>query len=146
MPKQLKKNNDVIIEVPDWMNIDLLKTEARLAQTRAKPYRSGLFVGCALYARGVMFTGSNIEVLWQNSYHAEETAVLAAQTEDVEVRPLEAICISCERELFTPCGKCMDLIFKFAAKNAILMHHHPKTLKDTVFYVEEMMPFYPTHK
>lgn len=144
MAKKTKTKKKIRIVIPDWINLDLLKAEASAARAYALPERSGLFVGCAVMdSKRNIFTGANLEVLWQESYHAEETAILTAKTHDAGT--IEAICISAERKLFTPCGRCMDLIFKFASPNAVLLHQNPKTYKTSIFYIKELMPYYPTH-
>lgn len=133
------------LELPECYDLDLLKASAVSAMSGARPRRSMLPVGCALYdTRKNIFTGANVEVLWQRSAHAEEVAVLYAMSHDAG--KIRALCIAAERDLFTPCGHCMDLIREFAHEDAIVIHINPKTKKTSTFGIQELMPFYPTRK
>lgn len=132
------------IKMACWVKdrIGLLKADAVSAMAFARPERSGVPVGCALIdTKHTIYTGANLEVLWQQSYHAEETAICGAITHDSgDVR---AIVIAANRELFTPCGRCMDLIMKYCVEDAIIIHYNPKTKKESQFTLRQLMPHYP---
>lgn len=125
------------------INFDLLKAQACSAMAFARCRRSNLRVGCAIIdTKDTIYTGANIEVLWQRCFHAEETAIIGAMAHDAgDVR---AVCIACDRKLFTPCGHCMDIIKEFSKKDGIVIHYNPRTRKESTFTIEELMPHYPT--
>ena len=125
--------------------IEMLKGHAVSAMAYARPRRSGLAVGCSLLdTKNNYFTGANVELLWQRCSHAEENTIIGSITHDGgEVR---AICIAADRELFTPCGHCMDLILEFSQKTASIIHYNPRTRKTTIIPLKKMMPYYPTRK
>ena len=124
-------------------SMETLALGAMRAAENALPRRSNLQVGAAVLAGSddTLFCGANFEVRWQGSYHAEELAILnALYAGRWEVR---AICVSAERELFTPCGRCMDLIKEFGGRHCIIAHYRPSTKGLSIFTSEEVMPFYP---
>jgi len=131
------------MKIPKTLNLDLLKANAVSAMAFARCRRSNLRVGCAvLDTKNTIYTGANVEVLWQRCYHAEETAIIGAMAHDAgEIR---AVCIACDRRLFTPCGHCMDVIIEFCKKDGIVMHYNPRTKKESIFSLEDLMPHYPT--
>jgi cytidine deaminase len=133
------------VKLPRDINFDYLKAEACLAMALAKPRRSNCPVGCAFFdVRGNIWTGANIEVRQQRSYHAEESAIINCITHDGG--KIKVICIAAERELFTPCGNCMDLIMEFQEDDAYVIYVNPKTKKDAIFLASQLMPYYPTRK
>lgn len=123
--------------------LDLLKANASSVMANARPRRSNLRVGCALIdTKNTIYVGANIEVLWQRCYHAEESAIMGALSRDAG--DIKAICIACDRRLFTPCGHCMDLIMEFSHPDATVFHFNPRTLKTSMFALDDLMPHYPT--
>ncbi len=131
-------------KVPKDVNMDLLVSNAISAMTFARPERSKLPVGCAvLDTKHTIYTGANLEILWQESIHAEKVAISGAITHDSG--PIRVIVIAAERKLFTPCGGCMDVIMKYAKDDAIVVHVNPKTHVRTALSLLQIMPFYPTH-
>lgn len=121
---------------------DLIE-KAMLARARAKPRRSGLSVGCALYSPEGVFIGANIETQWQTSYHAEEVAIINMAI-GCDLAQFSAILVAAERELFSPCGACMDKILEFGGKDALIYHFRPSTKKVSQFRAGDLMPHYPT--
>ena len=125
--------------------LEVLKANALAQMANARCDRSKLRVGAAVMDNcDNIYTGANLEVFWQKCYHAEECAILNAVGHDA--KPLVAVCVAAERELFTPCGGCMDLIMEFGSKDCLVMHLNPKTRKTTIFTAGELMPHYPTRK
>lgn len=123
--------------------MDLLVSMACSARANAYCRRSNLRVGSAvLDTKNNIHIGANIEVLWQRCYHAEENAIITCKTHDGG--DVVAVCIACERELFTPCGSCMDVILEFSTPNCIVAHYNPATRKLTAFRAKDLMPVYPT--
>jgi cytidine deaminase len=120
------------------------------AMKQARPRRSGLRVGCVvatgLDEQGIpkMWAGGNIEVQWQRCYHAEECAILS-MVNSGHTR-MTAICVAAERDLFTPCGNCMDLIMEFGGPDCLVVTHNPASKKSRAFSAKELMPFYPTRE
>jgi cytidine deaminase len=131
-------------KIPKDINMDLLVANAISAMAFARPERSKLPVGCAvLDTKHTIYTGANLEVLWQQVYHAEEVAITGAIAHDSG--PIRVIVVAAVRKLFTPCGKCMDVIMKYAKDDAIVVHVNPKTHIRTALTLLQIMPFYPTH-
>lgn len=127
------------------VQISVLTSAAISAMAYARPRRSGLAVGCALLdTKSNCFTGANIELQWQRSSHAEENTIFGCITHDGG--DIRAICIAADRELFTPCGHCLDVIMEFATKDAKIIHINPRTRKTTIIPLSKMMPYYPTRK
>lgn len=142
--KKKETEEDVCLcPIPYGVNLDLLKARAISSMAFARPRRSQLPVGCAIIdTKKTIFTGANIETLWQRSYHAEETAFMYAATHDAG--KILAVCVAAERRLFTPCGGCIDLLIEFCRDDAIVVHVNPKTHHTTILPLSGMMPYYPT--
>jgi len=141
-----------------WINIRGLAVAAEQVMLCAIARRSNLPVGAAVRAgiegfaggfagaqhlsnEALTFVGANFEVRWQNSYHAEEVAILKMLL--VGCRKIRGIVVSAERELFTPCGKCLDLLKEFGTSDCLVAHFRPSTDKLSVFTLDEIAPFYP---
>lgn len=124
---------------------ELICLAANAARQRALPRRSGLAVGCAVVTPGgKTFFGANIETQWQTSYHSEEVAILGMLMAGED--RFDTLCIAAERELFTPCGACMDKILEFGGPNAVIYHYRPSTKDVRKFTAKEIMPHYPTRE
>jgi cytidine deaminase len=127
--------------------IDGLKAAAVEAMKLALPRRSMLPVGVALLAshadgRMEIYKGGNVETLWQTSHHAERNAIMVAIMAGAE--KVHAVVVAAERQLFTPCGACTDLIFEFGGKECVVIHYNPTLNKETRFTAQQLMPAYPT--
>src|SRR5262249_29433459 len=72
-------------------------------------------VGCAVMTHeGEMFAGCNVEHKFRShDVHAEVNAITTMV--GAGRRDLVAVAIAAERELFTPCGACLDWIFQFGS-------------------------------
>jgi len=132
------------VKCPKDINLDLLVANAIAEMAFARPERSLLPVGCAVFdTKNTIYTGANLEILWQESIHAEKVAISGAITHDSG--PIRIVVIAAERKLFTPCGGCMDVIMKYAKDDAIVVHVNPKTNVRTMLTLQQLMPYYPTH-
>lgn len=100
-------------------------------------------VGVAVMSRqGGLFAGCNIEHRYRcHDVHAEVNAIssmVAAGHTD-----LVAVMVAAERELFTPCGGCMDWIFQFGGPNCLVAQQSHRNGDLKVFRAFELMPHYP---
>lgn len=130
-------------DLPDDISFDLLMAKACYAMGLARPRRSNLRVGAAIFdTKNTVYVGANFEMNWQHSEHAEKTAILHGLCNDSG--KVRAICIAAERKLFTPCGDCMDKIIEHATADCVIMHYNPLEKKSSYFRIKEIMPFYPT--
>lgn len=96
----------------------------------------------AMSKEGIIYVGCNIEHPFRcHDVHAEVNAitsmVAAGHTK------LQAILIVAERELFTPCGGCMDWIFQFGGASCLVAFQSKREGKIKTFRAEELMPYYP---
>jgi cytidine deaminase len=133
----------------ETMLIDKLVDAALKARNNARPRRSGFRVGAAVIdTRGNVYSGANVEVNWQHSYHAEENAIIAAAQQACS--RLVGICVASDRDVFTPCGRCMDLIMEYGEKSCkIYCVNADKITVSTIrpdvttFAAGDLMPHYP---
>lgn len=128
-------------------NIQALAKMAEDAMCLAIPRRSKFPVGCAIasaYNPGKIWIGANFETQWQTSIHAEKTAILAMLMDGVP--KFDVLCIAAEREIFTPCGDCMDHVIEFGGKHAIIYHYRPSKKDVRKFTAKQLMPYYPTRE
>lgn len=100
-------------------------------------------VGAALISvNNNIYTGCNIEQIYRNKdIHAEVNAISNMITKG-EKRFL-AILVVAEREMFTPCGCCMDWIFQFGGPDTIVGYQTKKGGEIKTFSAKELMPYYP---
>ena len=134
-----------MIKPPKWLDVDLLIAQSLIGRSMARPRRSKLFVGAAIYdTKNSYYVGGNFEMQWQHCEHAEKTAILNGLCHDCG--NIRAICIAAERKLFTPCGDCMDKIIEFAEPDCFIMHYNPATKKSSYFGIKDIMPYYPTRE
>lgn len=101
-------------------------------------------VGCAVLAEdGQTFLGCNVEHRFRShDVHAEvnalTTMVAAGQKRAV------ALVIAAERELFTPCGACVDWIMQLAGPRCIVGFQARPGGPITKHSASDLMPFYPS--
>lgn len=114
--------------------------EARRARDKAIPWKSGVYVGCAIKtSSGYIVHGWNIEGLWQTSIHAEVCAI--TQLAPLGERGME-IAISCPNStFFTPCGACIDWLWQFCDHEAVIEIETKNEIFR--FTLKELMPHYP---
>jgi cytidine deaminase len=100
-------------------------------------------VGCVVLAEnGQLFQGVNIQHQFRShDIHAEVAAIAAMVS--AGAKKAVAIMIVAERELFTPCGACMDWIMEFGGGECLLAvqsgHEQPLRL----YTARQLMPYYP---
>ena len=101
-------------------------------------------VGAAVITpSGVVVAGCNVEhVFRSHDIHAEVNAIgsMVASGE----MSITAILIVAERELFTPCGACMDWIFEFGGGDCLVGFQSSRGIDCKVYAARELMPHYPS--
>lgn len=132
-------------------DVDALLSDALVAQlfdhawnARENAYIIGpTKVGCAvLTTRGDIFSGCNVEHRFRcHDVHAEVNAI--TNMVGFGQREIQAIAIAAMREMFTPCGGCMDWIMQFAVESCVVLAQSDKSAPITKYVIRELMPFYP---
>ncbi len=100
-------------------------------------------VGCAIVTRkGDIFLGCNIEHPFRShDVHAEVNA-LSSMVASGGSDPL-ALVIVAERQLFTPCGACMDWIMHLGSHECMIFAQSQRNGEMRSFTAKELMPYYP---
>jgi len=100
-------------------------------------------VGAALLTNiGNIYVGCNIEQIYRNKdIHAEVNAISNMITNGET--NFQAILIAAEREMFTPCGCCMDWIFQFGGPDTKVAYQSNPDGEIIEFLAKELMPYYP---
>lgn len=100
-------------------------------------------VGAAVMASdGSVFVGCNVEHHFRShDIHAEVNAITSMVA--AGRIQLTAIMIVADRELFTPCGACMDWIFQFGGPSCLVAYQSEKGGKIQKFQARDLMPYYP---
>lgn len=124
----------------DWSTLSLRAWEARenafiLGRTK---------VGAALLTeRGQIFTGCNVEQTFRShDIHAEVNAIgnmIAGGGND----KILAILVVAERNLFTPCGSCMDWIIQFGGGDVLIGFQKAPNEQVRAYRASDLMPYYP---
>lgn len=100
-------------------------------------------VGAAVYSKGKIFGGCNIEHKFRShDIHAEISSISAMISSGST--KLDAIIIVAQRNKFTPCGGCLDWIFEFGGAKCQVGYQTKKDGKITMFSADELMPHYPS--
>ncbi len=123
-------------------NWDILSEKAWIVRENASILGNTKVGASLITEKGNIYVGCNIEQKYRNKdIHAEINAISNMITNG-ETKFL-AILIVAEREMFTPCGSCMDWIFQFGGANAKVAYQTKPNgiIKD--FIAKELMPFYP---
>jgi cytidine deaminase len=100
-------------------------------------------VGCAaLDESGRVYAGCNIEHKFRShDIHAEVSAVSALVS--AGGRRLVAVLIAAERDLFTPCGACLDWIFELGGPDCLVLVQKGLNGEAKSYRARELMPHYP---
>ena len=96
-------------------------------------------VGCAVRADGYVFSGCNVQTPWRADVHAEVvalTAMVAAGVSDPDV-----VVITAERDFFTPCGACRDLIVQLAPNASVVAANRSGVVWEGV--AADLLPDHP---
>ena len=104
----------------------------------------GTPVGCAIYCPSFVITGANIEHPWCKSIHAEKAAIVRAVVDDRYQGPILGVLIAAECERFSPCGDCLDWIFRFGGPECQVAWESSPGVRQ-IHRASELMPFYPQH-
>jgi cytidine deaminase len=112
---------------------------------RAHAYLLGkTAVGAAALAEnGDVCGGCNLEHPWRISIHAEVNALAGLMSESGPDLRVIAVLIVAERELFTPCGGCLDWIFELGGPECIVAHQAARGGPIQQWRAAELMPHYP---
>ncbi len=102
-------------------------------------------VGAAVFSTNQkIYSGCNVEHIFRShDVHAEVNAIGTMIA--CGCQRIAAILIAAERELFTPCGSCMDWIMQFGGSGCIVAFQSEKNGKINSFRAEELMPHYPIY-
>lgn len=123
----------------DWQQ---LSTIAWLARDAAFVIGNTKVGSAALCEDGRIFAGCNVEHRYRShDVHAEVNAISTMVAGGG--RRLTAVLVAAERELFTPCGACMDWIFQFGGPECLVAFHGRRDADPIVHSAEELMPHYP---
>ena len=100
-------------------------------------------VGCAvLTADGRIFGGCNVEQQYRSGdVHAEVNAISSMIS--AGARDLRAVLVVARRDMFTPCGGCMDWIFQFGGGDCVVGFQPDPGVEIKSWTATELMPFYP---
>lgn len=100
-------------------------------------------VGCvALSEDAELFAGTNIQHQYRShDIHAEVAAISALVSSGG--RKLVGVVVVAERELFTPCGACMDWIFQLGGADCFVGVQAARSDLMKVYTARELMPYYP---
>lgn len=100
-------------------------------------------VGCAVMsASGSIHVGCNVEHQFRShDIHAEVNALstMVAAGE----RQATQLMVVAERDLFTPCGACMDWIFELGGPDCIVLVQRDRGGDISRYVARELMPEYP---
>ncbi len=100
-------------------------------------------VGAAVMSSsGKIFPGCNVEHKYRcHDVHAEVNAITNMIVAGEHV--LKAILIVAKRDMFTPCGGCMDWIFEMGGGNCLVAFSSSMVTEPQIFKASELMPHYP---
>ena len=103
-------------------------------------------VGSCLAALGGGYhAGCNVEQVFRShDIHAEVNAI-GTMVAAGHSR-FDRLLIVAERDLFTPCGACMDWIMQFGGPTCLVGFQNRPGGEVRVFTAAELMPFYPLAK
>jgi cytidine deaminase len=103
-------------------------------------------VGCAvLSAAGRLFSGCNVEHRFRShDVHAEVNAITSMVT--AGERGIAAILVVAEKELYTPCGACMDWVLQFGGPACRVGYQSRRGGDVSSWSAGELMPFYPRER
>jgi cytidine deaminase len=122
----------------NWENLATLAWEAR---GNAHLYGTTAVGAAALSESGNIFVGCNAEHRFRShDLHAEVNAI--GSLISAGHQKLIAILIVAERDMFTPCGACLDWIFEIGGPECLVAFHNRSNI--FVRRAVELMPFYPS--
>lgn len=100
-------------------------------------------VGAALLSiKGNIYSGCNVEHKFRShDIHAEVNAI--STMIGFGESNFTHILIVAERDLFTPCGSCMDWIMQFGGENCMVGFQNSNSVDVVVVQAKLLMPYYP---
>lgn len=99
-------------------------------------------VGAAVYSlKNNIYVGCNAEHIFRcHDIHAEVNAI--GNMISAGEKKIKAILIVADREMFTPCGSCMDWIIQHSEEDCLIgIENKSKSLR--IFRIDDLMPYYP---
>jgi len=124
------------------INWDILSEKAWMVRENASILGNTKVGASLITEKGNIYTGCNIEQKYRNKdIHAEINAISNMITNG-ETK-FVAIIVVAEREMFTPCGCCMDWIFQFGGANVKVAYQTKPNGIIRDFTAKQLMPFYP---
>lgn len=105
--------------------------------------KSDTIVGSAIESdNGEIYFGCNIQHIFRShDIHAEVNAI--GNMISNGGREINKILVVAKKELFTPCGSCMDWIVQFSTDRTLVGFQNDKNGEIQIFTPKELMPFYP---
>ncbi len=99
-------------------------------------------VGCAaLGAGGGIWTGCNVEHRFRSHDIHAETNTIGTMVADGEIH-LVSLVVVADRDLFTPCGACLDWVWEFGGPDCVVGFENAQGHREQ-HLARELMPFYP---
>lgn len=106
--------------------------------------RSTTKVGCAvLDVTGGIHVGCNIGHQFRSHDIHAETNALGSMIAAGADRPVNILIVA-ERELFTPCGACLDWIFELGGPGTSIGFQSSRGGLIRTWFARDLMPFYPS--
>jgi cytidine deaminase len=103
----------------------------------------GTKVGCALLSNdGLIFTGCNVEHRFRSHDIHAETNAISSMIASGQIKII-AILVVAKRNMFTPCGACMDWIYQFGGPSCMVAYQVEQGGDIKKFRAADLMPFYP---
>jgi cytidine deaminase len=123
----------------DWTHLSLAAWEVRSQAFILGATRVG---ASALSDDRRVFVGCNVEHRYRShDVHAEVNAITTMIASGS--RKLLGILVAAERDMFTPCGACMDWIFQFGEEACLVAFQSAPHSEIVVRSAHELMPYYP---
>lgn len=128
-----------ILSPEDWEHLSQLAWAVRENASILGDTKVGAAV---LTADDRTFAGCNVEQRYRSGdVHAEVNAIssmLASGSTE-----LRAVLVAARRDMFTPCGGCMDWIFQFGGPECVVGFQADPGGDVKCWTAAELMPFYP---
>jgi cytidine deaminase len=92
---------------------------------------------------GNVYVGCNVEHRFRSHDIHAETNALASMIAANGSNRAEIVFIAAERELFTPCGACLDWIFELGGPNCSILVQSDPSMTPLEYRAIDLMPHYP---
>ncbi|HJW30146.1 MAG TPA: cytidine deaminase [Saprospiraceae bacterium] len=117
-----------------------LLTSAQEAKEKAYAPYSGYKGGAALLAKdGTIISGCNVEnASYGLTMCAERTSIFTAVAQGYKPGDFEAIAVAANRDNFSPCGACRQVINEFGEQMAVIFEFKDKIV---IACLKDILPF-----